>query len=436
MKKFFTLFALLSLAMSASADVILPPAQEGKVSIFYEVVEKDYKWIYVYGGAGQLAGGWWGSEMQEIGETADHHKIYLWTHDGNDVAEKIIFHKDGTDYNRVETNFVANGYYIDGVLDHVTEPEDGGYTVYFYDSKSWGNNLHIYVWHNTYEINNGWPGKAMTSLGNNLYSYEIKGTNFTNILFNNGTGGGANQTADLTAINDKVYVIDGTTNGEGSHNTFTVDANLQLTDGEDFPYNKDFAVLEASYSRNFVNNWGTLCLPFAISSIPNGVTFYELSSVNASQKTLTFSSISAPIAAGQPVVFKVGDGVALNISETNANVSPSITPVEDQTSGWILNGSYSEQRVTGTNLYYIAGNQFWLSNDYIDIPAYRAWFSGTAMTSSGEAPFRITTDDTEDIQFVEQEDGTVKAYFDLQGRKLDGGRKGLVIENGKIIMVK
>ena len=47
------------------------------------------------------------------------------------------------------------------------------------------------------------------------------------------------------------------------------------------------------------------------------------------------------------------------------------------------------------------------------------------------AALRIS-DDTNGIEFVEQEDGSVKLLFDLQGRQLkDGVRSQMFIENGQ-----
>lgn len=437
MKKFFTLFALLSVALSASAEVILPPAQEGKVSIFYEAVNTSYTHIYVYGGNGLLAGGWMGSPMQEIGKTSDNHKIYLWTHDGNEVAEKIIFHNNGSETDRTEVDFVANGYYVDGVLDHVAVPEEGEHTVYFYDSKSWGNNLHIYVWHNTYNINQkAWPGVSMTSLGNNLYSYKITGANFTNIIFNNGGTGDGNQTPTLTATDGKVYVPDGTYNDYNNPNVFEADASLTITDGQDFSCAKDYAVVSASYTRSLSDNWGTLCLPFAITTVPQGVTLYTLSGVDTENKILSFASTTS-VEAGQPVVFKTS-GSSLVINEENVVPVSSSTKKSSTVEDWELNGSFAKienYTPSGGTMYFFSENKFWSGvPEYI--PAYRAWFIANVDFGANPAPFRIEADDTEGLQFVEQEDGTVKAYYDLQGRKLDGARKGLVIENGKIIMVK
>ena len=44
----------------------------------------------------------------------------------------------------------------------------------------------------------------------------------------------------------------------------------------------------------------------------------------------------------------------------------------------------------------------------------------------------LGSDDTNGIEFVEQEDGSVKLLFDLQGRQLkDGVRSQMFIENGQ-----
>ena len=92
----------------------------------------------------------------------------------------------------------------------------------------------------------------------------------------------------------------------------------------------------------------------------------------------------------------------------------------------------------GEYLYYIASNQFWQGVN-TNIAAYRAWFTSrdnTLGSSASGAPFRIEVGEEQDIQVVEQEDGSVKVYYDLQGRRLGQVRKGLVIENGKLIFVK
>ena len=80
----------------------------------------------------------------------------------------------------------------------------------------------------------------------------------------------------------------------------------------------------------------------------------------------------------------------------------------------------------------------WQGTD-TNIAPYRAYFITTADlgdAATQEAPFRIAVDEEQGIRMVEQEDGTVKACYDLTGRRLGEDRNGLVIENGKLIFVK
>ena len=225
------------------------------------------------------------------------------------------------------------------------------------------------------------------------------------------------------------------------HKTVLKDV-LEIVDGEPFNAAGNFTVPAATYSRAFKNNWGTLCLPFEIKKSYDGVTFYQLGAVDAENKVLTFTEMTPPVAAGQPVVYKAEAGVDLFIyEEGDVAVSAASEPDVNDT-GWTLHGTFTNQ--TGLNagsgeyLYFIANNQFWQGID-TNIAAYRAWYTTSDNMlegSASDAPFRIEVGDPEDIQVVEQEDGSVKVYYDLQGRRLGQTRKGLVIENGKLIFVK
>lgn len=221
---------------------------------------------------------------------------------------------------------------------------------------------------------------------------------------------------------------------QGGHECFVTPTKLDITDGTSFSSEGNFNVASASYSRNISNQWGTLCLPFKISTSNylNNVTFYTLDRIE--NNAMYLNQLTGDINGGTPVLFKI-DGDKLEISEDDVDVVTGTTTVNGSVSGCALHGSFTTQTVT--NKYYILNNQFWYGTGQITINPYRAYIEGPAPVNGSEnAPFRIEVDDTEGLQFVEQEDGTVKAYYDLQGRKLDGARKGLVIENGKIIMVK
>ncbi len=213
-------------------------------------------------------------------------------------------------------------------------------------------------------------------------------------------------------------------------NTYDISANnvLTLADGSTFYATASFSATTATYTRPSTGyHWGTLCLPFEIQNTYDGVTFYQLSSVT--ETSMKFTPIEGTIAAGTPVAFKLDDPGTLTINESNVEVVAD--PTTAGISNWTMKGTF--QRKTLDGIYYVYNDKYYCG-DNITVKPYRGWFETSAPTNG--ALFRIEIEEEQSLQFVEQEDGTVMATFDLQGRKLDNARKGLVIENGKIIMIK
>ena len=198
------------------------------------------------------------------------------------------------------------------------------------------------------------------------------------------------------------------------------------------------------YTRSNCNQWGTLCLPFNYIPEQDNVTFYQLE--NVADGVMTFTTFDEyengeilQIWGGQSVVFKLDEGVdELVVSNTGAYPNIASEPEPSYTeAGWTMNGTFESVNSGDETYYYLSKDAtgdgvFYGTN--ITFPPYRGWF--TAPDDYNGAPLRIAVSDTEGLQFVEQKDGTVKVYYDLQGRKLDEARKGLMIENGKVIMVK
>ncbi len=214
--------------------------------------------------------------------------------------------------------------------------------------------------------------------------------------------------------------------------------NLHSDDVTFGTYSLEYDPLQINYieyTRSCNNEWGTLCLPFGFQpSQCNGVTFYELSS--ATSEALVFSPIDASwVNAGTPLVFKLNNSNSdLIVRASNITTLNSQASTGDVIDGWKLNGTV--EGTTIANAWVIQNNEIFQidpNETAFPIKPYRAWFTGNRPSG---APLRIEVDETEGLQFVEQEDGTVKVSYDLQGRKLDEARKGLKIENGKVIMVK
>ena len=84
--------------------------------------------------------------------------------------------------------FVCLWAYADGV-------------VYFTNPNGWAN-PYVWIWNKNTNVNytgGSWPGKAMTKVNDNLWSYNWTGSGTpTNVIFNNGNTNSMVQPSDLT----------------------------------------------------------------------------------------------------------------------------------------------------------------------------------------------------------------------------------------------
>ena len=190
-----------------------------------------------------------------------------------------------------------------------------------------------------------------------------------------------------------------------------------------------------AYGRTVSYDWGTLCLPFAVESDDN-IQLYEMS--GASSESLSFEKVSSAV-ANTPLVFKATGGFLIKIPNDGsfdlgfavANPKVSITPI---VTNWVVNGSFIDESIDVSSLqaYALSNDQFHRATSKINVKAFRAWFqnNGAAMG----AAIRIQ-EGTDGIDFVEQEDGSVKLIYDMQGRLLKNGeQQQMYIENGKKVI--
>ncbi len=190
-----------------------------------------------------------------------------------------------------------------------------------------------------------------------------------------------------------------------------------------------------AYGRTVSNEWGTLCLPFAVESDDN-IQLYEMS--GASSESLSFEKVSSA-AANTPLVFKATGGFSIKTTNDGtfdvgfaaANPKVSITP---SVTNWVVNGSFIDESIDVSSLqaYALSGGQFHRATSKINVKAFRAWFQNNGAPMG--AAIRIE-EGTDGIDFVEQEDGSVKLIYDMQGRLLKNGeQQQMYIENGKKVI--
>ena len=215
-----------------------------------------------------------------------------------------------------------------------------------------------------------------------------------------------------------------------------IEGCLELKDGCDLiaPTN-GATVAEVVYKRTLVNNWGTMCLPFEVTSDAN-VQYYQLKSMNES--AMTFTPVET-VAAGTPVVFRTNVS-SMELSETDA-VLKSARKWSAGLAGrnWSLRGTYVAKTIdpsVGDNdIYYISRNRFVYGDVPFKVAAYRAYFE-TPRSADGKVFVYGIDVDTTDIDCIENADGTVTLIYDMEGRRLNKMRKGINIINGKKIFVK
>ena len=75
-----------------------------------------------------------------------------------------------------------------------TAPVNPGTQVVYCENEAGWSTVTAYMWNSGTDSNGGWPGVKMTSVGNNIWQYNLP-KSFTNIIFSQN---GQNQTGDLT----------------------------------------------------------------------------------------------------------------------------------------------------------------------------------------------------------------------------------------------
>lgn len=270
--------------------------------------------------------------------------------------------------------------------------------------------------------------KVTAAVGNNDTSLDLSGY----LLANDVTA------SDMQAAGTNLLVKVASTSGITGQNIVNNGecTNLVLTDGKPFGYTEDITATNATYSRNVSNTFGTICLPYAVSS-NSDVQYYTLNNISGSTLYLTAQT---DIEAGKPAVFEMkNNATTLSATATDATVKGSVVAAEAST--LMLNGTFTGETVS-TNLansYFISNNKFCQASNSITVNPFRAYFT---TAGSPVKAFNLSTEEDETaINGVQTSISNVQSIYDANGMELQSLRKGLNIvklNNGNVqkIMVK
>lgn len=216
-------------------------------------------------------------------------------------------------------------------------------------------------------------------------------------------------------------------------------ADMTLNDNEGYDCEADITVSNVSYARDMIGNqWGTLCLPFAIN--PNAYSdcsFYQLNSVDNEKKEIVLRRIdNQEIAAGTPVLVRRNAAVnGISISATDAEMANSIQA--GSTAGeFTMVGTLKTSDDLANNAYIINNDKFWNVGDLINngkattvkVGAFHSYL--VASTPSAQArmlSLSIGDDDTTAIDVLNAADNSEAEIYDLNGHRLPDLQKGINI---------
>lgn len=221
----------------------------------------------------------------------------------------------------------------------------------------------------------------------------------------------------------------------------SIDGSLTLRDKCDLIAPKyDVPVSAVTYKRSEVNKWGTICLPYDVTSSTT-IQYYKLKEVGES--TMTFEPVTT-VEAGTPAVFRLLDEneTVADMSEINAVLKAGDKTWTGAVDQWEMKGTYTNITIDPTtmanDIYYIATNKILHANQSFKVAAYRGWFETPKSSSSKSKAYSVGfgDDNTTDIDLIENENGEIDLIFDLGGKQLPQTKKGINIINNKKVIVK
>lgn len=210
-------------------------------------------------------------------------------------------------------------------------------------------------------------------------------------------------------------------------------SNLVITEGQAFAAPSAFTATAATYSRNVTSRFGTMCLPYSVSSDVS-TKYYTLDYVEGSTLYLKEET---EIAAGIPAVFEnIGGGST--VDAIGANVAVQGTAVMPTSGNLKLIGTYEKLIITDpaelAKSYYISKDQFHQATNSLTVNPFRAYFTYTGNNSSKVFNIATEDDDFTVVNSLINEDAEIEAIYDVSGVKLTALQKGLNIvklNNGK-----
>lgn len=199
---------------------------------------------------------------------------------------------------------------------------------------------------------------------------------------------------------------------------------LVISDEYPFANDQPFSAETVNYERSMKNKWGTICLPFTLTSDEH-VRYYTTGSI--SDEILSLNSV-ASVPAGTPAIFQRLDGSQLSLKANNAEIAVSEVSLDGDASDIQLHGTYIKLEIETEGEYYIASDKFWRKTEGtpLTINPFRAWFDlAPAKASSRTFNIEETENSEESLEAINALLGDNANIFDINGHKIQGLLPGM-----------
>lgn len=220
-------------------------------------------------------------------------------------------------------------------------------------------------------------------------------------------------------------------------------ANLELSDADGYKCEAEYTAATASYKRTNINNeWGTLCLPFAVKLTQDeSQNFRAFTLLNAKEDVLELKELETEIPAGSPVIIKLNEGVTeLAITAKGETVSPGIkSATASENDQYQLVGLYQKKEFskdTDNNAFILKGNKLMnpakllenTSTTKVGSNPFRSYVVENAQTTQSAKMFSLSIGGgSTGIEQLGSLSDAKAEYYDMQGRRIKNLQKGINI---------
>lgn len=202
--------------------------------------------------------------------------------------------------------------------------------------------------------------------------------------------------------------------------------------------NNTYKNINMTYNRTFGSAYSTIVLPFVPTTMPENVTFYEMTAASASQVTFTEVTGNA-IVAGKPYLIAASGNKAF--TKTAFDGTTSLVVAETGTTSadsWTMYPVFQKVvKVAADNAYGFSGGQLYKNTGEMTVNPFRAYFA-----TSSSAKSVMDVDFNETPTAIENIDANTNFEFNevynINGVRQNGLQKGINIiklTNGKTMKV-